>query len=348
MKKILLYLLAILSPFIFISKVYAVSLGSNKFAPDYIWENTNKKQPRYEIVSNLKWWGESGNAEKWSFEYDNLDLDINKRYTISGALYFQNSTKAFSTPIVSISNIYCSIENTYNYNYQIMKDYELDNQNISEIYEWSNYGTNISQLVSFTCESVPIEVPISYLNVLFPSNISSVRITELSILESSVSSITQQQQETNDKLQDSINKQQEIKQEQEKTNQELGKLNDNLTNSDSPDNMGGLSNSAGWLPAGPIDSILNLPLSMLNNISDNLNKSCQPVNLPLPFVNKNLPLPCLTSIYSQIDGIGPWITTISVIASAFILFSYLIKLYKWVDDTLTFRENNYIDNWGGV
>lgn len=145
-----------------------------------------------------------------------------------------------------------------------------------------------------------------------------------------------------------INQNEQTNEKLDETNDSLNELNDNLTNSDQPDNLHGLSNSAGWLPAGPIDSILNLPLSMLTNISDNLNKSCQPVNLPLPFVNKDLPLPCLSSIYSQIDGLGPWITTISVIASAFILFSYLLKLYKWVDDTLTFRENNEIDNWGGL
>ena len=159
----------------------------------------------------------------------------------------------------------------------------------------------------------------------------------------------------------SIGKQQEIIDEQKKTNKKLDDVNKNqqdtnkklddvkgaITSEDGP-KLDGLNNSAGWLPAGPLDSILNLPLSFLQNLFTNLSKTCQSVSLPLPFVNKNLELPCLNSIYSQIDGLSDWINTIGVIASAFILFTYLINLYKWVDDTLTFRENNYIDNWGGI
>lgn len=138
-----------------------------------------------------------------------------------------------------------------------------------------------------------------------------------------------------------------LKDSQNQTNEKLDDLNNSLTSEEGPD-LSGLENSSGWLPAGPVDSILNLPLSLLNNLSVNLDKNCNPVNLPLPYVNKNLSLPCISSIYGQIDGLNAWITVIGTIASAFILFSYLMKLYKWVDDTLTFRENNYIDNWGGI
>lgn len=124
-------------------------------------------------------------------------------------------------------------------------------------------------------------------------------------------------------------------------------INSNLTDETAP-NLNGLNNSAGWLPAGPVDSILTLPLSFLTNLSSNLSKSCTPINLPLPYVNKTLELPCLNSVYSQINGLPVWLNTIGTIASAFILFGYFINLYKYIDDTLTFRENNYIDNWSGV
>lgn len=152
--------------------------------------------------------------------------------------------------------------------------------------------------------------------------------------------IIDKQTETNEKL-DDLNK------TQQDTNKKLDDVKGSITSEDGP-KLDGLNNSAGWLPAGPLDSILNLPLSFLQNLFTNLSKTCQPVSLPLPFVNKNLQLPCLNSIYSQIEGLSTWINTIGVIASAFILFTYLINLYKWVDDTLTFRENNYIDNWGGI
>lgn len=190
-------------------------------------------------------------------------------------------------------------------------------------------------------------------------------ITNVVVSDSDVLLGLKQNNITNDLQRDILNQQKEFIEKQDETNKKLediessidsstnsinGKLedlNDNITSEDSP-NLSGLSNSAGWLPAGPLDSILNLPLSFLQNLFSNLSKSCQAVTLPLPYVNKSIQLPCLNTIYSEIDGLSAWVNGIGVIASAFMLFSYLIKLYKWVDDTLTFRENNHLDNWGGI
>lgn len=143
--------------------------------------------------------------------------------------------------------------------------------------------------------------------------------------------------ETNDKL--------------DETNNQLGDLNNNLTDS-SPTDMSGLGDSAGWLPSGPVDSILTLPLTMLNSLVTNLsNNSCQTVSVELPFVKENITLPCIKSLYDKMGVTGTLFTTAGLIASAFILFNYLLSLYKWVDDTLTMRENTmpgyFDDNWGG-
>lgn len=115
---------------------------------------------------------------------------------------------------------------------------------------------------------------------------------------------------------------------------------------DTPPDLSGLDDSAGWLPAGPIDSILNLPLSLFNNINDNLTTSCQPVTLTLPFVHETIELPCLNSIYSKIDGLPIFVNSVGLVAGSFILFRYLMGLYKWVDKTLSMRDNS--DDWGGV
>lgn len=335
--------------FLFIFLICFFALLPNVYAdliiPTDIFASEEKLPPIRYNVNNLFWYGNNASTptNKWAYQYDTSSYDKNLTYTISGAIFSSNSINNFyGTPVVSINGQFCTIQNTYELDKNVLEDWSYNNSPDVHVDYFNFYSTKTSSLSSFVCNDVKItSSSIEYLNLLFSYSADYVRITELSINTSNSSNIIKEQEETNQKIQEQI-------QEQQKTNQELGELNDNLTNSDSPDNMGGLSNSAGWLPAGPIDSIINLPLSMLNNISDNLSKSCQPVNLPLPFVNKDLPLPCLTSIYSQIDGLGPWVTTISVIASAFILFSYLIKLYKWVDDTLTFRENNYIDNWGGL
>lgn len=136
------------------------------------------------------------------------------------------------------------------------------------------------------------------------------------------------------------------------TNQKLDDLNKNLTDETSP-NLNGLQNSAGWLKPGPVDSIVNLPLTLLNNLQTNLGNTCNPVTVKLPYVNKDINLPCISAIYKQINGLDAWFQGIGVIAAAFILYRYFMYLYNRIDDTLSFRENNmqgYFDDslWGGM
>lgn len=132
------------------------------------------------------------------------------------------------------------------------------------------------------------------------------------------------------------------------TNQAIGDLNQNIT-STTPPNLDSLSNSAGWLPPGPVDSIINLPLSLLNNLNDNLGGTCQSFVGTLPFVNKQITLPCMSTVYEKI-GISAWVNGIGTVAAAFIAYYYLLELYKWVDNVLTLRENqwNDVDQWGGI
>ena len=144
----------------------------------------------------------------------------------------------------------------------------------------------------------------------------------------------------------SIGKQQEMIDQQKETNKKLDDVKGAITSEDNP-NLEGLNNSAGWLPNGPLDSILNLPLSLLQNLSTNLSKTCQPVILPLPYVDSTIELPCVSTLYAKIEGLNVWLNTIGIIASAFILFSYLIFIEKWADATLTLRENTQQD-WGGI
>lgn len=124
-----------------------------------------------------------------------------------------------------------------------------------------------------------------------------------------------------------------------------------FTNNDNAD-VSGLNNMVGWLPPGPVDSIINLPLSFFNALTNTLSGTCQNVSLNLPFINQTLTLYCFDAYMTQyLTHFGTFWTLVGFIASVFILYNYLLSLYKWVDDTLTFRENNlpgyYGDNWGG-
>lgn len=120
------------------------------------------------------------------------------------------------------------------------------------------------------------------------------------------------------------------------TNDKLNGIQGALTDSSAP-NTSGLENSAGWLPAGPLDSILNLPLTMLNSLTNSLGKTCSPLNLKLPYVNKNIQIPCLSAIFAQITGVNGLWAWVGTIASVLILYNYLLNLYAWVDRVLTLR-----------
>lgn len=134
---------------------------------------------------------------------------------------------------------------------------------------------------------------------------------------------------------------------EEQTNA-INNLNDNINSTDY--DISGLDNVVGWLPAGPVDSILNLPLNLFNAYTTALGLTCSPLNIPLPYINKNLPIPCIRSIFDEI-GISTWWEGFGYLAAAIILYNYLLSLYNWVDKTLTLRENTmpgyYDDNFGG-
>lgn len=134
----------------------------------------------------------------------------------------------------------------------------------------------------------------------------------------------------------------------------LGKLGDlfnsftsfvtNLFDTSGPD-TNGLGNVAGWLPAGPVDSILTLPLSLINAILGGLGSSCSPLQVPLPFVSNTLTLPCINILFSQINGVSTLYTWLGPLASAFILYYYFKALYKWIDEKLSLKDDS---EWGGV
>lgn len=162
------------------------------------------------------------------------------------------------------------------------------------------------------------------------------------------STVLQEIQKNQEAYKEEIN---EVQDKIDETNNQLGELNDTLTDSSGPDTSS-LENSAGWLPAGPLDSILNLPLTMLNSLTNSLNKSCSPLNISLPFVNKQLQIPCLSAIFAKITGVTSLWSWVGTIASVLILYNYLLNLYAWVDKVLTLRAEfdeamgADLANWG--
>lgn len=127
----------------------------------------------------------------------------------------------------------------------------------------------------------------------------------------------------------------------------LGKIGDifnGIFDTSGPDTSQ-YGNVAGWLPPGPIDSILTLPLTLLNSLTTGLGSTCTPLSVPIPFLDTNFQLPCLNTLFSQINGVSTLYSWFGPIAAALILYYYLKSLYKWIDKKLSLQEDH---DWGGV
>lgn len=122
-------------------------------------------------------------------------------------------------------------------------------------------------------------------------------------------------------------------------------LKDSLTD-DSPTDVSSLGNTIGWLPAGPIDSIINLPLSIFNSLNSALNSTCNPLHIPIPYVNKYLDIPCISTLIEEM-GFKTFWNWVGTIASVVILYRYLLNLYKYYDDLTTLKAN-FISDFGGA
>lgn len=105
-----------------------------------------------------------------------------------------------------------------------------------------------------------------------------------------------------------------------------------------------VDNLVGYLPAGPLDSIINLPLSMLNAINTNLSKTCVAPTFKVPFVNEDFTLPCISTLYDKM-GATTLLNTLGVIAASVMLYKYLVYLYNWIDSVLSLKGNK-LKGWG--
>lgn len=117
-----------------------------------------------------------------------------------------------------------------------------------------------------------------------------------------------------------------------------------LQNYSMPTDLNFLQKLKTIFPQGPVDSILNLPLTMLNSIKTSLEGTCQPIQITLPYVNRSITLNCQNTFYSNI-GLTNFVNTVGVFASTLMLFQYFIFLYNWVDDVLKLSDTE-VKAWG--
>lgn len=134
-------------------------------------------------------------------------------------------------------------------------------------------------------------------------------------------------------IQNSINQQtQVIEQQNEKlddVNQSIQDTNDTLNNEDTQgaqDSASGFFDNFSTETFG-LTSIITAPLNAINSI---INSSCSNLVLPLPFVEKNLTLPCMTSIYS--NYFKGFFDLYQIITTGLISYYIIVRIFNLVKD----------------
>ena len=272
-----------------------------------------------------------------------IDLQTVEHSTNQGSISNYGSVKGGSCEINSNGNYY---DGNYYLNRWL-------------VHSWSNYSTR-NLFVYGVRWSIRVHNTVSY-NVfvrfesMFVSNelitdfssdvLLNTLISQNSSLRSELNEVKSNTSQTNNKLDETNEQLGQANNKLDETNEQLGEVNNNITSSKGPTNLGALDNSAGWLPSGPIDSILNLPLSLLNSLLTAVSSTCQPLNITFPFVDFSYQLPCISSIYSRISGLNAIIDLIGYTVGVLILYYYFKHLYNWIDNKITMKNDN---DWGGI
>lgn len=195
-------------------------------------------------------------------------------------------------------------------------------------------GTDVGYWLAYhnmTIENVRVTNSRSHSYILESVNTYFTGSTELQEIEQNRHIINQQQQ-TNDKL----DEQNKIQQEQ----------NDFLMDDTQPDvDISSLGTVSGLLPAGPIDSLLNIPFKFLSVLTSSLSGTCTPISGTFVF-DTTLTIPCFSdSFYNEVPEF--LMNFLSLIPAGFILITYFKYLYKKVERA-TSMETTADDEWGVI
>ena len=115
----------------------------------------------------------------------------------------------------------------------------------------------------------------------------------------------------------------------DKTNDTLNDMNSSINNSDS---SGATSDASNFFSNFTTDThgltgIITAPLNAINSLTSS---QCSPLVLPLPFVNENLTLPCMRSIYEQ--HFGSFMTLYDVITLGIVSYWVMVRIFSLVKD----------------
>ncbi len=290
---------------------------------------------------NLDWYSIGAGNSHLEFDFDFINSNVpNTSYLYTSIVLCADTTysSSYATDPSEITNIQinntnysCTYKNSsYTGGKVVIINFLAYSTGANSIVIYQNDDASI-QLIDFVVDSS------SYVN---PMNYSSqTAINQNSQIINQNTTIINKQDQTNSKLDD-------LNSKTDKTNQELKDTNDFLKdNTEANVDVSGLGTVSGLLPAGPVDSLLNIPFKFLSVLSSSVSGACVPVSTNWVF-NTTLNIPCFSEqFYSEVPT--ALMTFLQVVPCAFILIKYFKHLYKKVDRAVT-MNTTADDEWGVI
>lgn len=188
------------------------------------------------------------------------------------------------------------------------------NASSARLFSNTDYDVNMRLLHFGITEDIP-------LNDLMFDN----QTTQTSILNDILNSI-KSDSSVNQQIKENTEKQLE---EQKKQLEEQKKTNETLKDDDTQgaqDSAGGFFNDFTTDTHG-LTAIITAPLSLISKITST---SCSPLVLPLPYVDKDLTLPCMGDIYSSF--FGSFLSIYQVITFGVVAYWVCVRIFNLVKD----------------
>lgn len=303
MKKIRYLLLLI--PFLFISNVKA-DIVQYKFI-DYESTSGTMKQTNFSANESYTYPRDyvlfNGNDKFFAFNYcATAPFDFS----------FPNDFEGVTSLVGYSTGGRCYVQGYEGYNYTVYfmakQVHDAGNGNLSIMFNTfirnrASYVAFINVLSLTSVASIPAGVQIPTYDGEF-----STLNTKLDTVEQAVAEVKKAQNEN-------LN-------EQKKTNETL--TDDNTQGAQ--DSAGGFFNDFTTDTHG-LTAIITAPLSLISKITS---ASCSPLVIPLPFVDKDLTLPCMGAIYSQY--FGSFLSIYQVITFGIIAYWVCVRIFNLVKD----------------
>lgn len=89
----------------------------------------------------------------------------------------------------------------------------------------------------------------------------------------------------------------------------------------------GVLGSSGYQDSYGLSDIINLPLNLINHLTD----SCSSITLPIPYINEDVTINCPSYFYSKMLG-NTFVNLIATIINAFVIYRFLMVIVNSINN----------------